>query len=129
RSDDEGQERVSFGDTGEDGVWERRSDEDAAVRFPAAVDDLVGASALRFRPRDVVEGVEGSDARLVEARHAGSVERAVRGEGGAWMLEAPIVADADRVVIQDIARHVATLRAARFVAERPSAEHGLGDDA
>lgn len=107
-----------------EGAWIGRGDEPASVRFEPAVAELLDASPLRFRDRALVSAEPG-DARSIVMRSGGLEERAVRGEGGTWQLETPISAEADRVVVRELARAIAGLRAERFVAERPAPEHGL----
>ncbi|MCZ7687478.1 MAG: hypothetical protein M5U28_55555 [Sandaracinaceae bacterium] len=72
---------------------------------------------------------EAADARSVTLRRGAAEERAVRDEEGAWQLEAPIEAEADRVVVREVVRQIVELRAERFVAARPTAEHGLASPA
>lgn len=108
-----------------EGAWLRRGDEPVAVRADARVAELLRATPLRFRARDLVDE-EAADARAITIARGGSEERAVRTDGGDWRLEAPIEAEADRVVVREVARQLAELRAERFVAERPAPEHGLG---
>ncbi len=124
RSDEDGSETLKLGEVGADGAWLRRGEEPVAIRADASVAELLRADALRFRSRSLVEA-EAADARAVTLRRGASEERAVRGEGGAWELEAPIEAEADRVVVRELVRQLAELRAERFVAASPAAEHGL----
>ncbi len=125
RSDaDDETEILRLGEASADGAWLRRGDEPLVVRADAAVAELLRADALRFRARSVVSG-EAADARSVTLRRGAAEERAVRDEEGAWQLEAPIEAEADRVVVREVVRQIVELRAERFVAARPSAEHGL----
>lgn len=124
RSDSDEALVVRLGEQTADGVWVRRGNEAALVRFDRAVAELFAATPLRFQDRALVDA-EASEARRITLRKAGREERASRGEGGSWKLEAPLSADADRVIVRELARRIAELRAERFVAERPSAEHGL----
>jgi hypothetical protein len=117
---------VRLGAHDAEGAWVRRGDEAAVARFDASVAELLTAEALRFRDRALVDAEPG-DARAVTVRRDGVEERAVRGEGGTWRLEAPIEAEADRVVVREVTRALAELRAARFVAAEPAPEHGLRD--
>lgn len=115
---------VTLGERAEDGVWVRRGDENALVRFDARVAELLDAQRDRFRSRELV-GASAADARVVTVRRGDVEERAVRGTGGDWALEAPIATEADRIVVREIAQQIATLRAERFVADEPADEHGL----
>lgn len=108
----------------DEGVWVRRGDEAAIVRFPRVLQTSFEVGPLRFRARALFEA-EGPDANRVSVRHGTVEEVAVRGQGGTWQLQTPIEAEADRVVVRDIARQLGTLRAERFVAEAPTREHGL----
>src|SRR5690606_16489882 len=76
------------------------------------------------RARDLVDEAA-ADARAITLVRGGVEERAVRADGGDWRLEAPIQAEADRVIVREVVRQIAELRAERFVAERAAAEHGL----
>ena len=125
RSDADEELVLRLGESGPEGAWVRRGEEAALARFEAPVAELLAATALRFRDRALVPE-EAASAQAITIRRGGIEERAVRGEGGTWRLEAPIVAEADRVVVRELARQVADLRAERFVAERALAEHGLG---
>lgn len=117
---------LAFGDRDDEGVWVRRGDEDAVVRFDAALVEDVDVGPLRFRARDLFEAEAADVSRIrLETASRGVEERAVRGEGGTWRLEAPVEADADRVVVSAIGRQLAELRAERFVAASPAREHGL----
>jgi hypothetical protein len=124
RSDDETSLSVMLGDGDDEGAWVRRGDEEAVARFPATVASLLSASELRFRDRDLVDA-EPADARRVETARGDLVERAVRAEGGTWRLEAPVEVEADRVVVRELARQLADLRATRFVDPSPSPSMGL----
>jgi hypothetical protein len=85
---------------------------------------LLRPAPLRFRDRAVV-GRDASDARRVVVRRSDLEERAVRDSQGEWQLETPLTAEADRVVVPELVRQFAELRAERFVAEQAAAEHGL----
>ncbi len=115
---------IRLGNVEPDGAWVRRGEEPVAVRFEASVAALLTAGPNRFRDRTLVHE-EAANARSITIRRGGVVERAVRGEGGDWRLEAPVTAEADRVVVREEARQMAELTAIRFVAERPAPEHGL----
>lgn len=115
---------LRFGDVDDDGVWVVRGTEDAMVRFPAALAETLRVDALRFRARTVFEA-EASDASRIDVTRGGIEERAVRGQGGTWNVEVPIEAEADRIVVREIARQLGALRAERFVAESATDEHGL----
>lgn len=115
---------VRLGEASAEGVWVRRGDEAALGRFEASVGELLRPGALRFRERALVRR-EPADARRVVVRRGEVEERAVRGDAGAWQLEAPLRAEADRVVVRELARQVGELRAARFVATAAAPEHGL----
>ncbi|RZO56035.1 MAG: DUF4340 domain-containing protein [Sandaracinaceae bacterium] len=132
RSDDDQTLVLHLGEVDADGAWVRRGDEEALTLYDAAVADALRPTPLRFRARQLVSlepgdarslGIEAGSAAGIEA--GGLTERATRGEGGTWTLEAPSSMEADRVVVRDIARRLATLAAERFVAEAPAAEHGL----
>ena len=124
RSDSDEDLVLRLGEVGADGAWVRRGEEPAVVRFEASVAELLAATPLRFRDRALVPE-EAASAQAITVTSGGVDERAVRGQGGTWQLLAPIAAEADRVVVRELARQVADLRAERFVAERPLAEHGL----
>lgn len=117
---------LRFGDADEEGVWVRRGDEAALMRFGPM--DIAAVDALRFRERELVGATPG-DARQITIRRDGREERATRGEGGTWSLETPFEAEADRVVVRTIARQLATLRAERFITGGPEREHELGAEA
>ncbi|MBX3272804.1 MAG: DUF4340 domain-containing protein [Sandaracinaceae bacterium] len=114
--------RVTASDA--EGVWLRRGDEEARVRFEASAFADLDVGPLRFRARQIFAG-DPADAVRVSLSRGAREERAVRGEDAEWRLEAPIEAEADRVVVREIARQLATLRAERFVAQSASVEHGL----
>ncbi|HJL20255.1 MAG TPA: DUF4340 domain-containing protein [Sandaracinaceae bacterium LLY-WYZ-13_1] len=126
RTDDEGQEVLRLGEATDQGAWVRRGDEAAVARFGASAAELLTPAAIRFRDRALVGAAPG-EARAITVRSGGTEERAVRGEGGAWRLEAPLSTEADRVVVRDVARQIAELHAARFVAAQPAPEHGLAE--
>src|SRR5690606_42007159 len=88
---------VRLGEQTAAGVWVRRGNEAALVRFDRAVGELFAATPLRAQDRALVDA-EASEARRITLRKAGREERASRGEGGSWKLEAPLSADADRVI-------------------------------
>lgn len=124
RSDDEAALALRLGDVDDEGAWVRRGDEAAHVLVDAEAAALLRPEPLRFRAT-ALASAESGDARRVESTAGGVTERAVRGEGGAWRLEAPVEMEADRVVVRDVARRLATLTAERFVADAPAPEHGL----
>lgn len=123
-SEDESETRFALGETAEDGAWARRGDESALVRFDASLASLLEIDPLRFRDRALVRA-EAGDAREITVRRGETEERAVRGDAGAWRMSAPIEADADRVVVRELARNIAELRAERFVSAHASDDHGL----
>lgn len=124
RSDADEDVVVRLGEVGADGAWVRRDDEAALVRFDARVAELLRAGPLRFRSRALVNA-EAADAREVAVRRAEGEERATRGEGGSWEMQGPVHVEADRVLVRELARRIAELRATRFVAETAAPEHGL----
>jgi len=124
RQGDDPNVEIFVGELDAVGIWVRRGDEAALARFPADVQDAVLLNALRFRARQVFEA-EAADASRVVSRRGGTEERAVRGQGGTWALEAPVEVDADRVVIREFTRQLADLRAERYVASSATSEHGL----
>lgn len=126
RRNDEPPLELAIGEREPDGgVWVRRGAEEALVRFDAPVAAHLEITALRFRARRVFEA-DGADAtRIAIARAGGAEDRAVRGEAGEWALEAPVATEADRVVVREVARQLASLRAERFAAEAAAREHGL----
>lgn len=126
RSDSDGELIVRLGDHDDRSAWVRRGDEAVAVRVEGPLAERLSVRPLRFRARQLLEADPG-DARSVFVRHRGIDERAVRGEGGSWRLEAPVTTEADRVVVREVVRVIAELRAARFVADEPTREHGLSD--
>lgn len=124
RRNDEPALELVIGEATDEGVWARRGDEASLVRVDASVRPQLDAGALHFRARRIFEADAADASRIAIARATGE-ERAVRGEGGRWALEAPIETDADHVVVREVARQLATLRAERFVALAPSREHGF----
>ncbi len=125
RSDSEAETVVRLGESDAEGAWVRRGDEPSAVRFDASVAELFQVGPLRFRGRALVHE-DAANARAVTVRRSDGEERAARGQGGTWQLEAPIEAEADRVVVRELVRQLTELRAERFVAEQAAPEHGLG---
>ena len=113
RSDDDQTLVLHLGEVDADGAWVRRGDEEALTLYDAAVADALRPTPLRFRARQLVS-LEPGDARSLGIEAGGLTERATRGEGGTWTLEAPSTMEADRVVVRDIARRLATLAAERF---------------
>ncbi len=124
RQGDEPDIEIAVGELDAVGVWVRRGDERALAHFPMAVQEALAVGSLGFRDRQIFEA-EAADASRISVTRGEVEERAVRGQGGAWTLESPVEVEADRVVVREIARQLASLRAERFVAERPQSEHGL----
>ncbi|MGE3634072.1 MAG: DUF4340 domain-containing protein, partial [Sandaracinaceae bacterium] len=114
-------ERVASGPDA--GVWVRRGDENAVTRFALDVDALFDVRAIRFADRQVIDATA-SEVSRIQIREGTSEQRAIR-EGAEWRLEAPIEAEADRVVIGELTRRFCSLEAARFEAEEARPEHGL----
>lgn len=125
RSDRDSTLTLRLGDDARAGVWVRRGDENAMVLFPSEVVALFEAEPVRFRSRELLDE-EPTDATRVTIRRSGREERAVKGEGGVWQLEAPIEVEADRVVVGALVRRFASLRAERLVGAEAAGEHGLG---
>ncbi|MCA9609461.1 MAG: DUF4340 domain-containing protein [Myxococcales bacterium] len=124
RTNDEPALELAIGEASDEGVWARRGDEEAVIQVDPAVRPQLEVDALRFRARQVFTADAADATRIAISRPSGE-ERAVRAEGGRWALEAPIETDADHVVVREVARQLATLRAERFVAATPAREHGL----
>jgi hypothetical protein len=109
----------------EDGaVFVLRGDEGAWLQFEPSARDLMSPFAARFRSLALVQE---ADVQLesVEVTRSGTTERVVR-SAERWSLEAPVRADADPIVLADVAHLLSGLSAVRFVADTATAEHGLG---
>ncbi len=109
----------------EDGaVFVLRGDEGAWLQFEPSARDLMSPFAARFRSLALVQE---ADVQLesVEVTRSGTTERVVR-SGERWSLEAPVRADADPIVLADVAHLLSGLSAVRFAADTATAEHGLG---
>lgn len=123
---DEREERIAFA-IETDRVLARRGDEAVALVLPVALEaaGTLAADPLRFRGRQLLDEDE-STATELELTAAPPAPRQLlaRQEAG-WQVTAPIAFRADDVVVSDIVRAVAGLRAERFVAAAPTAEHGL----
>ena len=106
-----------------EGVWVRRGDDPQIARFPRAAEELLTPSAISFRDRRLVSDAEANAQRLRVVR--GSVEEALEKRGTEWRVTAPLEVPADRVIVRDVARAVASLTAIRVAADRAAPEHGL----
>jgi hypothetical protein len=121
---DAGPDTVLYlGGTTDEGVWVRRGSEPFALRVPASVEEAFDPSPVRFRNRLMVQERDGAATRIVVVRD-GTTERAERGEDG-WRVHEPMEVPADPIVIRSLIRRLGNLEADRFVAERPTASHGL----
>jgi hypothetical protein len=106
-----------------EGLWVRREGEPFAARVDGAVEEAFDASPVRFRPRNLVTERDDGARRLVIDRD-GLTERVERDDDG-WRIREPVDTAADKVGTRALIRRLANLEATRFVAERPSASHGL----
>ncbi|MCC6877183.1 MAG: DUF4340 domain-containing protein [Sandaracinaceae bacterium] len=128
RAEDGGEEVLRIVGDVEGGVSARRGEEGALARFPAALDALVQASALRFRDRALLTE-EAGQARSLRVVASGAEQRAIRDAQGTWQLEAPLASEADRVGVRELIAAIASLRAERFAGEQAQPEHGLSEPA
>jgi hypothetical protein len=124
RAEEGRSEALRLGASDPTGVWIRRGDEPQIGLYPAAAAALLAPSAIRFRDRTLVRDVEGNARRITITRE-GQPEERVEREGTEWRVRAPIDVAADRVVVRDVARGLASLAAIRFVADRAESAHGL----
>lgn len=122
-TDGETIEYVDVGSVDTVGVWVRRGEEPSIARYPLTVDEALTASALRFRSRDVLSR-EADDVVGLRITRAG-VEERLGTDDGAWRIEAPIAAPADRVAVRELIGSLSRLRAARWVSEGDRAGAGL----
>lgn len=105
------------------GVFLRRDEELVTLVVPAEVEQQLSVSIVHFLPRRLLrERAEGLTQLVTTGETAQTLER--DGDGD-FELSAPIAAPADGAAARDIARRLATLEAARFVAEAAAPEHGL----
>lgn len=106
------------------GVFLRRDQELVTLVVPTEVEERLRVSVVHFLPRRLIrERAEGLAQVVTTGNSAQTLER--DGDGD-FELSAPFMAAADGAAARDLARRLATLEAARFVAEAPTAEHGLG---
>jgi hypothetical protein len=123
RSDDGVEDVIAVGALDTVGVWVRRGDEPVLARYVGDAADLLAASVLRFRSRELV-GREPDDLlRLTIVR--GGVEERLATENGAWRIEAPVALAADRVATRDVVRALTTLRAVRWESDAATGATGL----
>ncbi|MCA9575313.1 MAG: DUF4340 domain-containing protein [Sandaracinaceae bacterium] len=105
------------------GVFLRRDEELVALVVPTDVEQQLAVSVVHFLPRRLLR--ERAEA-LVQVATTGAIAQTLERDGdGDFELSAPVVAPADGAAARDLARRLATLEAARFVAEAPAPEHGL----
>ncbi|MFW6067718.1 MAG: DUF4340 domain-containing protein [Myxococcota bacterium] len=122
---DQGREVVLYLGAGvEDDVWARRGTEPFALRVAGATAAAFDPGPVRFRERALIREHEEAAKRIVVER-GGVIERLER-QGEGWGVTAPLAQPADRVVVRELVRHLASLKAERFVAAAPGREHGLG---
>lgn len=116
-------ETVAIGAKDADGLWVRRNEEPRLVRFALGAEELLLPSETRFRDRQLVRDAE-ANARRFQVERGGVTEEIVR-TGSEWRVVTPLDAPADRVIVRDVARAMASLRAVRFVNATATGEHGL----
>lgn len=105
------------------GVFLRRDEELVSLVVPTDVEQQLSVSIVHFLPRRLLrERAEGLTQLVTTGDNAQTVER--DGDGD-FELSAPVQAPADGAAARDVARRLATLEAARFVAEAAAPEHGL----
>lgn len=122
-SDEDRSESIALGAADAESVWVRRGDDPQLARFPIAAEALLTPGAIRFRDRRLVRDAEENAVRMRVAR-AGT-EETVEKRGTEWRVSAPVEVPADRVIVRDVARALASLTAIRFAADRAGPEHGL----
>jgi hypothetical protein len=84
--------------------------------------------AARFKPLRLLS-LNATALREIMVTRGGDVERVervVRGDDGAWRVQAPERIDADRVITAEAERLLSSLEAARFVADAAESAHGFG---
>ena len=123
RADGAQSETLTLGASDADGAWVRRGGDPQLTRFASTAEGLLLTTALRFRARVLNHDAEGS-LRSLEVVRGQTTERVER-SGTEWRVTAPLEVLADRAVMRDAARQLASLAAVRFVAEGPIASHGL----
>lgn len=105
----------------------RRGGEGVALALPASFEASLAVDALDFRDRGLIDE-EPNDAEELELTLSGPPapsRQLLKRLETRWDLTTPLEHRADEVIVQDIVRDVATLRAERFIAAAPTAEHGL----
>lgn len=118
-------EVLEIGAASTEGLFVRRAGEPQILVLPSAAEPLLTPGTLRLRATRLWEHAE-RDVRALTVRRGAVSERLVRDERG-FGVEAPVLARADRDRAASLARGLARLDVARFVAEAPSEEHGLAD--
>ncbi len=122
-ADEEVVEEVRVGRPSATGLVASRGDEPVTLTLPPEAADVLTISTLRFRSRRLIEeDVDEAVAVDVEGRVRQTLER----DGLKWRMTAPFSADAERPVVRDAVRAIASLEAVRFDAESATPAHGLG---
>lgn len=115
---------VRFGHGSQGRVPAQRIDDGALLYFPQAVLSLVEPSTSRFRKLKLVDEAEGTFTKLSVTRASGPREEVTKTAGG-FVLAGPAKAAVERSTVDEIVRLFSQLEVLRFVADEPSAEHGL----
>ena len=119
----EGEERVRVGAADATGFYASRDDEPIVLRFAASAADTLRIDALRFRPRALVhDAVDDVQALLLDA---GSVHEEIVRSGEVFRMSRPFGAEADRALVLDVGRQIATLEVERWVGAELRPEYGL----
>ena len=114
---------LSMGGSDMRGVFVRRDEELVSLVVPTEVEQRLNVTIVHFLPRRLLrERAEGMAQLVTTGETAQTLER--DGDGD-FELSAPLQAAADGAAARDLARRLATLEAARFVAETAAPEHGL----
>jgi hypothetical protein len=123
---DEREERIAFAVETER-VLARRGDEPVALVLPVALEaaGTLAADPIRFRDRQLLDEDESTATELELTAAPPAPRQLVTKQGDHWQVTAPVSFRADDVVVGDLVRALAGLRAERFVASAPAAEHGL----
>jgi hypothetical protein len=92
--------------------------------FPERALDLVSVSTARFRQARLLDEVEGTFSSMRVTRSTGASETVTKDAKG-YRFDAPAAVGVERASVDEIVRLFSALEAVRFVADAPSAEHGL----
>ncbi len=122
-SDDEVVEEVRVGRPSATGLVAQRGDEPVLVTLAPEAAQVLTIGTLRFRSRRLVEE-DGDEATLLDVTK--DVRQTMERDDLSWRMSAPFVAAAERPVVRDAVREVASLEAVRFVSESATAAQGLG---